>query len=169
MDKRLDGKHSPQGWRNSFSRLLCDNGFIVNGGCYHIQTLRIVRRNSFNPRLHRGAGATQLVIQALSEIYVSILARTEARALQSAYNAMTFNVEKRTLCEPSAFLPPRVHTTKRRRQKIILRQYISHNANLPRLCHRYWFAHHITSAPSKSTARKFPYSLMCNSTGSVKR
>jgi hypothetical protein len=65
---------------------------------------------------------------------------------------MTFNVEKHTLREPSVFLPPRVHANKRRRQKIIFRQYISHNANLPHLCRCYRFAHHITSVPSKSTA-----------------
>ena len=50
---------------------------------------------SFNPRPRRGAGATSIgphVTPALSN--VSILARAEARALQSAYNAMTINVEK---------------------------------------------------------------------------
>ena len=135
---------------------------------YHLIP-RALGRGLFIPRPRRGAGATIAATKAAEHMRVSILARAEARALQSAYNVMTFNVEKRTLCEPSIFLSTRVHTIKRRRQKIIIRQYISHNANLPRLCRCYWFAHHITSAPSKSTARKFPNSLMCNSTGSVKR
>jgi len=82
---------------------------------------------------------------------------------------MCINVNKRTLRDPSNYLHPRDRTFKRRRKKAFLRQYLSHNANLPRYCRCYWFAHHITSAPSKSTARNLPYSLMCNSTGSVKR
>jgi hypothetical protein len=62
------------------------------------------------------ARALHLVAACLDGfVVVSILARAEARALLSAHNAMTINVEKRTLREPSVFVQQRVRTAKRRR------------------------------------------------------
>lgn len=62
-------------------------------------------------------GATKITQTIAYLKDVSILARPEERALQSAYNVMTFNVEKRTLREPSVFKRQRVPAIKKRRQK----------------------------------------------------
>ena len=68
----------------------------------------------FNPRPSRGTGATDAQENDKQRQFVSILARPEGRALQSAYNVMTFNGEKRTLRELSIFVQQKVRTIKQR-------------------------------------------------------
>lgn len=50
----------------------------------------------------------------LSDRFEPSFASPEGRALQSAYNVMTFNGEKRTLRELSIFVQQKVRTIKQR-------------------------------------------------------